>query len=790
MAVRNTESRIPQGFTPSDLGQATTSVGEKFVLVSYLSNPIVVDSLNNYVVFVTDEVVAKDCKEYKWVVQEDTGGGFREIQTKTTDEGLFSFKTKNAGNITVNVTVLDTAGDNIQTLVLHHAVQSRNQELEKLLDKESVFAALGGHPTTSRELVNDLSHYVVEALYDPYDGKFLEIPDLLLAAIVYKEALWRPKEYEFWRDYLTYELRRDIELSLAADELNNAALNSIRVQIDNTLGVCQIQPQTIAMALNRPGLEETYTPWLEKPKEKNKRPAIENEKLANFKALSLFDKIDIYNLLRFPKTNVRLCALLLNRLKNRPNRWPELGKENLLENENALKIIATEYNLGAVVSKKREARPSDYGKKIFSLMNTPFLLLIRSSGRLRDPFKSYLGKEFNIDDSNAVVRNDDLTPKKYQTGDDIPEGKNVGDTVTIPDGSTIYINEISNNFNYVFVEAYGWTATANLKESLFNETMGISRASYDSTEAHHKTVGDAKSLIREEIFKYPEIQPREIIPQGMFVEIQRTSEDSAGKKFVEVMVCDSVLGWTSQANLADEDVAPGLYEVIDPDARIRTETKEYSSTGKKLDQGVYLIIKEESTDTTSVGEYVKVSYTKADAGGGYIENTDKESVWTSVSNLVKGWANFKSQNAVWESGNYIGQIDIVSVVGRKSGTQPEVDKVSGSTLAAYQKLVDAAADDGLKIILTSGFRTFSEQQALWEANPNPNEVAKPGHSNHQNGVAFDLKTDNFNSSVYNWLKANGPNYGFLRTVDNEHWHWEYRPREAEEHGYKLPSVNP
>jgi LAS superfamily LD-carboxypeptidase LdcB len=46
--------------------------------------------------------------------------------------------------------------------------------------------------------------------------------------------------------------------------------------------------------------------------------------------------------------------------------------------------------------------------------------------------------------------------------------------------------------------------------------------------------------------------------------------------------------------------------------------------------------------------------------------------------------------------------------------------------------------------------------------------------------------------VYNWLKTHGPEYRFIRTVNKEPWHWEYRPIEASElaasEKFKLPGV--
>src|SRR5215216_160531 len=65
-----------------------------------------------------------------------------------------------------------------------------------------------------------------------------------------------------------------------------------------------------------------------------------------------------------------------------------------------------------------------------------------------------------------------------------------------------------------------------------------------------------------------------------------------------------------------------------------------------------------------------------------------------------------------------------------------------------------------------------------------NLAAKPGHSNHQHGQEFYLNTRHnvFDGTdkIYEWLKNNGPKHGFVRTVSNESWHWEFRPAEAEQ----------
>lgn len=98
------------------------------------------------------------------------------------------------------------------------------------------------------------------------------------------------------------------------------------------------------------------------------------------------------------------------------------------------------------------------------------------------------------------------------------------------------------------------------------------------------------------------------------------------------------------------------------------------------------------------------------------------------------------------------------------------------TANAYAVMQQAAAADGVKLVVVSGFRTQVEQQYLYGCYTNCNcnncnLAAKPGYSNHQSGHALDLNTAS--PGVLAWLNANGGAFGFKRTVPSEDWHWEW-----------------
>ena len=109
-----------------------------------------------------------------------------------------------------------------------------------------------------------------------------------------------------------------------------------------------------------------------------------------------------------------------------------------------------------------------------------------------------------------------------------------------------------------------------------------------------------------------------------------------------------------------------------------------------------------------------------------------------------------------------------------------MEQITLESLGPYMRLVGEAAKVNLAIGVESGFRTYAKQKALHDGfiarKPGFNLAAEPGRSNHQHGQAFDFNTGGFDGNpIYDWLKRNGPALGFIRTVNKEHWHWEYLP---------------
>jgi len=122
--------------------------------------------------------------------------------------------------------------------------------------------------------------------------------------------------------------------------------------------------------------------------------------------------------------------------------------------------------------------------------------------------------------------------------------------------------------------------------------------------------------------------------------------------------------------------------------------------------------------------------------------------------------------------------------------------LSNKAAASFAQLMSAAANANVSINLTSSYRSYSNQistYAYWVntsgADGADTYSARPGYSEHQTGLAFDIASngcvlDCFGSSAaYNWMLANAADYGFIQRYykgyesitgySAEEWHYRY-----------------
>jgi D-alanyl-D-alanine dipeptidase len=90
-----------------------------------------------------------------------------------------------------------------------------------------------------------------------------------------------------------------------------------------------------------------------------------------------------------------------------------------------------------------------------------------------------------------------------------------------------------------------------------------------------------------------------------------------------------------------------------------------------------------------------------------------------------------------------------------------------------------ARADGVELLLTSGFRSLSRQQMLFDREVvirgSETEAAKwvlpPKFSNHPRGLAIDVNYPDGREEAL-WLERNGSRFGLCRVYANEWWHFE------------------
>ena len=129
----------------------------------------------------------------------------------------------------------------------------------------------------------------------------------------------------------------------------------------------------------------------------------------------------------------------------------------------------------------------------------------------------------------------------------------------------------------------------------------------------------------------------------------------------------------------------------------------------------------------------------------------------------------------------------------------QLQKDAASSLSAMMADAEKA---GVGFEVTSGFRTFDDQQALYAAGtesgassqPIDLTSARPGHSEHQTGLSADFKIGSCSLECfgttrrYEWLKTHAIDYGYIERYPSslgeitgyvhEPWHWRYVGPEA------------
>lgn len=197
------------------------------------------------------------------------------------------------------------------------------------------------------------------------------------------------------------------------------------------------------------------------------------------------------------------------------------------------------------------------------------------------------------------------------------------------------------------------------------------------------------------------------------------------------------------------------------------------------DRNLDLILSEDYKDLSAFYEISNFDFSKIDRYLAYqsLENLEMSDAVTRVNlNLDKPFYSEVEEITDPESitvlvnkyhalpSDYVPS-DLVTI----PGTSLQIREVA---LEDYQNLIAAATLDGLNLIPYSTYRSYDYQDSLYNyylGRDPQSEVdtysARPGHSEHQTGLAIDIRSsvlsDSLTDADYEWMQNNSYKYGFI-----------------------------
>lgn len=153
-----------------------------------------------------------------------------------------------------------------------------------------------------------------------------------------------------------------------------------------------------------------------------------------------------------------------------------------------------------------------------------------------------------------------------------------------------------------------------------------------------------------------------------------------------------------------------------------------------------------------------------------VKNSDGNIIEKKINITVKDKPVVSSGGQT--SSNGLTYVKGVLVVNKKYSVPETYNPgVNAEAYKALQNLQAAAKAEGYSLPLRSGFRSYNTQKTLYNSYvkrygqaATDTFSAKPGHSEHQTGLAFDVGAvdDNFgNTPAGQWLAQNCHTYGFI-----------------------------
>lgn len=198
----------------------------------------------------------------------------------------------------------------------------------------------------------------------------------------------------------------------------------------------------------------------------------------------------------------------------------------------------------------------------------------------------------------------------------------------------------------------------------------------------------------------------------------------------------------------------------------------------------------------------------------------KKSFLCIISLLLLGVASCYAQHHAAITGrkdflrgliNFSQDTSFVQVDSKYTPQRAPFNYLNREAYQAFIRMWEAAKNDGIKLVMISGARTFQTQNVVWARRWNESQIAAgpgrvknllrysalPGCSRHHWGTDLDLnanRTDYWRTTdgkkIYQWLCENAHKFGFYQPYsakgspgsglrekghEEERWHWSYYP---------------
>lgn len=153
------------------------------------------------------------------------------------------------------------------------------------------------------------------------------------------------------------------------------------------------------------------------------------------------------------------------------------------------------------------------------------------------------------------------------------------------------------------------------------------------------------------------------------------------------------------------------------------------------------------------------------------DNSADSSAEVSDSSLSES-SDSSAESHTIEVSNGMTFVDGILIVNKTYSLPADYDPgVSAVAQNAFDRMAAAAQEDGLYLFINSGYRSYAEQESLYNmyASERGTDEAdkvssRPGHSEHQTGLTFDVNSTEFSfgdTEEAKWLAEHCAEYGFI-----------------------------